>query len=480
MLLYKNRNLADMAALFRKQAIVSLMTFGLLAGAASPAPAQVIEVITAGGSVASSALLGKAVRDIIADARLQASSLLAEGQRTGNALLIRGADELSVAVDNASRLLSQELDRAFERLDQQKQDVLLGVARATKAAEGLAERAYLAKDTLSLDTRSILGSLPLTDEVFVLQRVDGLTHLEKDTDYSFRLIGSYVGLPASGYSTKLSLEIEGRPVKDIKVSPVELHVADITLPNATIAPLFDTGAVKVVEAELKVEYTSPSRFLWVFPRDKTDVLSSKLHLVLYPSYAGEAKVAARSIVYGWKPINSDSRSQTGPNAHCSSRCKDWYGIPWSFDMTVSTGIRNPPIEGDIRIASARCVGAPGSHFDEDLRADVLDSGARARCSVRARSHPATYLLTIEREQWKPVSDREATLTTALHYDQATELRIPKDAKTIRMTGKLLSGEGFDFIVGDTSAGAAIEIVRQVENANDTSLFIRARRPEGLK
>ncbi len=171
------------------QLTAAVLAIGLLL---SPVPhpthAQVFEGVAVGGQVASAALMARSVGQIIQDAKDTANELLANAEGSGNVLMLRAADELNLAVDNALRQVDGVISDTLADLGDSKRDLLLGLAQATQAADDIAAQAYTFKDTLTLDTRSLLGTLPFVKDTLVLQRVDGLSQLAGTQSYDLTVI----------------------------------------------------------------------------------------------------------------------------------------------------------------------------------------------------------------------------------------------------------------------------------------------------
>ena len=122
--------------------------------------------IAATGKVTSSIIANETVESLIESARRQAKVLIAESENSGNVLLTRGADELNLTADNIERIFQNQLKITFAEIDEDKRDLLIGLASATNVATELRDKAYTFKDTLTLDVRSILGEIPFVKELF--------------------------------------------------------------------------------------------------------------------------------------------------------------------------------------------------------------------------------------------------------------------------------------------------------------------------
>ena len=211
---------------FKVYVLALFLTFNM------SAQADVLGVgIAATGKVASSVITGETVKSLVESARREAKALIAESENTGNVLLTRAADELNLTADNIERMFAKNLKSTFEEIDEDKRDLLIGLASATKVASELGNKAYTLKDTLSLDVRSILGEIPFVKESLVLQRVSGLSVVSGKDRITLKVIGSYIGLPGEDHRTKISMSINGKSIEGIEIDPVEIHMAYISIPS---------------------------------------------------------------------------------------------------------------------------------------------------------------------------------------------------------------------------------------------------------
>ncbi|MCJ2052418.1 hypothetical protein [Methylobacterium sp. J-070] len=446
-----------------------------------PARAQVVEGLGAISAVAGPVLMKKRVRDILTGARLTASTLLEDGRKTGNGLMVRGADELAVAVLDASAVFSDRLDVTLEKLKEPERLLLEGIAGAQTTAPRLADRIYTAKDTATLDVAGILGQVAFSQERFAIQRIVGLTQLEKDGAYQMLVVGSYVGTLGDGPRTSLKLRIADREVTGLTVSPMEAHVASLSIPNDVLKPLFNADALAIVDAELIAETVIPGKTLFFFASEKRQSVTAKVHLVLYPSYAGEAKLIISAPAYGWKSIPDDSTTTSQPDAAaCANGCGEPAGAPRDLSLTAPGGDRTPRVGGDVRIVSATCGPiAPGSATGGQTPVVVSDSGRRATCRVEATAQPQAYRLVVKREQWMPISDLITSSFVKLYYGKPTPIVVPLDESNIRITGRSLTGDSFDEFLDAPDPGSPIVLVKKDVNGANATLYLRARRPSSL-
>lgn len=460
--------------------VALLSIFFLGAAMSAPTRAQILEVAGVAAKAGATTLVGVTVKDLITEARQQATALLADGRSTGDTLITRAGDELNMLADNAVRLVGDEVDEKFERFDESTKNLLISLHAATQSAKSFAKKAYDLKDTAALDLRSLLGGLPLVKERLVLQRVDGLTHLKGGADYQMELIGSYIGTPSEEHTTSIALAIDEAPVKGIRVTPLGLHHATLAIPNAEMSAFFTEENLRILPGKIVISQRFKEGW-WVFASWKEKKYEVPVHFSLFPPYAGTIKVVARAQTLGWTKAEPKSNTTTGGNNHCSKKCSGWRGSPYEVGVSVSGGERTPQHLGDQRIVAiseCRCVSGTCG-FDEHNHSIIDLDNTRARCGWQGRSHASTWRITAQVEQWGPKDERDIEQSVKLYWDRNVEIRVPRNATTIQISGRLLTGTDVDILDGQPDPGGLLTRISKVANLNDASLYYRINRPKGF-
>lgn len=433
--------------------------------------------IAATGKVASSVITGETVERLVESARREAKALIAESENTGNVLLTRAADELNLTADNIERIFAKNLKTTFEEIDEDKRDLLIGLASATKVATELGDKAYNLKDTLSLDVRSILGDVPFVKESLVLQRVSGLSVISGKDKIKLKVIGSYVGLPGEDHRTDMSLSINGNPVEGIEIDPVEIHMAYIYIPSSNLSKfLLDEKPARIpliinINQKFKERFLG---FLWNVETEKK--YKADLNLTLYPAYAGTVNVVARHQVLGWKASAPIEREMTHAD-HCSKKCGGHYGTSHEVSIPVNGNTSSPQI-GHKRIKSASCqltAGVGGYSVDEGTH--VSSDKSNAKCRIRFRTQAQTFRLTAQIEEYGVITEEDSSFIADIRFDELTEVRIPKTTTEIFIKGKLITGDKVNLVGSQTTTNGLVNIVRRLDNTNDKSIILSAFRPD---
>lgn len=442
--------------------------------------AQILSSVGKSAEVAAPIIAGVKIKDLIHDARQEATTLIADGRNSGDVLMTRAGDELNMMADNVLRLASSEMDSTIEDVDKLTSKVLVSLYNATLSAKSFGTKIYDIRDTTSLDIRSILGEIPLVNEKLLVQRIQGLTQLINKTDYQMEILASYVGTPSEEHSTDIEIILNDKKLEGVKVNPAGLHHAILRIPNASLESYFLKEEIAFVDAKVFIKQKFKKGW-WVFKSWDEKSYTVPLNLTLYPSYAGTLQVTAREKVYGWKSIGSKSNSATGGNNHCSRSCGGHRGNPYEVSVTVSGGIRTPQIPGDQKItniSSCHCISGTCGYDEHNHSVIDLDN-TRARCGWQGRSHPSTWRITAEIMQWLVVDEIEKVTDVKVYWDNNFEVRIPNTSSMVKIRGLLLSGRKIDLVDGQPEPKNSITRVALVENHTDKSLIYRVNRPEGM-
>lgn len=433
--------------------------------------------IAATGKVASAAITGETVESLIESARREAKSLLAEAESTGNVLLTRAADELNLTADNIERMFSDQLKTAFDEFDEDKRDLLIGLASATEAATKLGDKVYTLKDTLSLDIRSILGDVPFVKESLVLQRISGLSVISGKDRFKLRVIGSYVGLPGEGHSSSIEVLINNTIVEGVEIDPKEIHLVEILIPSKNIENYLLEDEPARIPLTLKINQKFKERlfgFLWDVEKEKS--YKASLNLSLYPTYAGNVDVIARHQVLGWKKSQVIEHDMTHSD-HCSDDCRGHHGTTHEVKITVNGNSSAPKI-GEKRIVSASCNRISGtSGYSVDEGTTVSQDKSTAKCRIRFRTQSQTYRLTASIEEYGIIEEKDTPIKAKLNFGETTEVRIPKTTIETFIKGQLITGDKIDMVGSQTTNEGLVHIVRRLDNTNDKSIVLTASRPE---
>ncbi|NOU50920.1 hypothetical protein HG263_10295 [Pseudoalteromonas sp. JBTF-M23] len=433
--------------------------------------------IAASGKVASAAITGETVQNLIEKARREAKALLAEAESSGNVLMTRAADELNLTADNVERMLSSQLNTVYDEIDEDKRDLLIGLASATKVATKLSDKAYTLKDTVSLDIRSILGDIPFVKESLVLQRITGLSAIAGEDRYKLRIIGSYLGLPGESHSSRIDVLIDGNLVEGVEVDPKEIHLVEISIPSASIEKYLLKDKPARIPLTLKISQTFKEPlfgFLWHVDNKKS--YEANMNINLYPTYAGDVEVIARHQILGWKASQAIERDMTHSD-HCSKNCKGHHGTTHEVKISVAGNSSQPQI-GQKRITSAKCKRIAGtSGYSVDEGTSVSQDKSTAKCRIRFRTQSQTYRLTAKIEEYGVIEEKDTSVTAALTFDETTEVRIPKTTIETFIKGKLITGDKVDMVGSQTTNSGLVSIVRRLDNTNDKSVILSASRPD---
>lgn len=221
-------------------------------------------------------------------------------RESGNALLARLANELSVALANTELRLGDTLQVAMGSLSREDRALLANLDRFRRTVEEIRPTAFDLKDALVLDVTNVLEGLPLVKYDFFLQRIDGIVQLRRDGgEYRLRFWGKNLG-PQSGRSasTVKHLWIDGKEVP-FRVNRTQANVSEVWIGSQALEKLFAAHDLRVVEAKVGIEALHTHR-KWIGSSQAVEETAFPFYISLMPQYYGHVKVTYYRPVYEWK------------------------------------------------------------------------------------------------------------------------------------------------------------------------------------
>jgi hypothetical protein len=384
--------------------LLSLFSFLLSSGQATAQFGPIETAIAAGYG-------GRKVGEIIDQFKQTGVSLIQQAEDTGNALLSRAANEANVLARNIDFRLGEQIDRTFDRLDDQEKLLIIQAEIIRRQLARMSDKAYDAKDTLMVDLNYLADRLPFVNEGFFLQSVRGIAYFPGGSDYQMKVFASTLGVQ-DGVRTRVTLTIDGQPVENLSVDQSRQRgQALITIPYSVLAPYFKERELALVPANLRFEVERKSGW-WIFESTRSEgPFDVPLSLSLYPRLAATATVSAKVNQYAWKRVESRSQSKGTPDRHCSRRCRgEPTRGPNRIEMTIEGG--NVDIEGYKRFAKPaelRCTGGGNAcAFFGAIVTSITGNGTKAVATWDTWSRPTTWTLTVPVEQYSHVGEKDWT------------------------------------------------------------------------
>ena len=175
--------------------------------------------------------------------------------------------------------------------------------------------------------------LPFYKDRFFVQRIDGVTQIQKKKgDYKLSIWATHLMPYDAASNSSIQLTLDNKPAKLERVDQNQANYADIFLDNSTLEALFAPDKMTVIKGRMTITLSEEQRYLLLFHRTMTHQFSFPLNLALYPLYAGSVSVTGTVPTFDWvtitpgastPPINTD-------NYDCHTRPGDNCGHPqWS-------------------------------------------------------------------------------------------------------------------------------------------------------
>jgi len=342
------------------------------------------------------------------------------------------------------------------------------------------------EDNLTLDINELLGNIPFVDKEFIMKRASGFNHLYKaNGEYQIVLTGSNFGFSSDktrATFTKVSINNNDVTSSLNLNQNIDANTKKIGFKTEILNPYFNAKKMRAVRVTFEIKREEYKGFFskkW----SETGKIINSIYIYLFPNYSGIFAFDITSEKYDWIPDGDESISRTGPNAHCSSDCRDWYGIPVDLELVVPGG-NTPPRIGDFKLTNPSMIQTDGPQgFDVDTYAKLAncnqqsDNCTRVIGHYRARTRPTTYLLTARKWKFAVNGSENVSEKKAFEYNRIYKLIYPKAARTIIVNGQnIADGQNFSFNI--VQANPIFELI-SLDDINGEQVYqIKLKRPAG--
>lgn len=425
--------------------------------------------------------------DIAGHARTLVSNAIADADRSANYTVNHTANELNVLVYTATQLFGDQMNKQVGQLSESARKVADKIMELSSKIESGQSTIVHLQDNLALDLNNILGNLPFIDKEFIMKRAVGFNHLYKNNgEYQISLTGSNFGFNSDKVRvtfTRILIE-ENDVTSTVNLNQnIDVNTKKIGLKSEVLNTYFDPKKVKPVKITFEAKREEYKGF---FGRSwkETGKISNTIYIYLFPNYSGELKFEVTSEKYDWTFDGDVSTSRTGPNAHCSSGCRDWYGIPEDFEISVPGG-NTPAKIGDYKLTepNIRQTDATPGGFDADVYARLVNCNAlNDNCTkvighFRARTRPTSYILTAKKWKFDVTGSENTTENKEFEYNKIYRIVYPKATKSIIVSGtNVADGQPFSYNI--TQGNTIFELVSKDEVNGEFVYQFKMRRPAG--
>jgi hypothetical protein len=426
-------------------------------------------------------IAGKVGSDLITEARQTAQTLIGQAEASGNALILRNANELNVLAQNASLLVGEQLTKTTDSMSIQNRALMETLATATRTASQTAATAtYALRDAVALDLKGTIAGTGFGEQFYV-QRIGGLIQMQKDADYQVSITGLGLGIPTDKRKSEVRFLIDGQAVAGVKQSRNDAYTTSFVIPNAALAPRFAAKRMNVLAATFDIDYEYKSGV--VFSKWQKLQQRVPVRIGLMPLYAGTITVRATGSTIDWVKVRDEVAKRTTGNHHCEKDCK---GEPTrtNYTLTIKVPSTDHQKVGDQKLVNPvlRCVPQmvqipqiiilgtviPAQTVDASacpwsaVNSVYLSEGdTRATASFDVWSKPTNWELTAGVYELKPVGEMVTTRDYDLQFGHLVEIEVPSSTEVAKVLGTTITNATFEFVAGNNDTQGILKLEREV-------------------
>jgi hypothetical protein len=417
--------------------------------------------------------------DIFNKADKVMTTALGNLRNTGDYLVDHTINELSVLIGTARQILGDQINVTMDKLSTENRKIMERIAELTYQIEQGRSNLVSLTDNLVLDINQILGNTLIGEKKFTIRKISGYNQLTKDAgDYSFTIVASNIGYDTDDDITSFSkLVVNGKDItSQIKFdNSLDQHTRVIKLPGSVINTFKNDAEPVPIKVTFTIQKTMKKGFL--FKKLKTAKIENSFYLYLFPKLSTKLHLKAFIEESSWVKLHDrKSIKLTGPNAHCKSGCKDWHGIPWNMEFSVVGG-NEPPKIGDQRLSNPGIELAKNTTLGFDyLNPPTVDNGGtHVSVTITARTHPNTYILSADIEEYKSKGVTYEEKEEKVFYDEIYEYIFPKEIKFLRLSGRLVyNNELFNYSIEEPNP--IFQLISDFTVGEKKHYVIRIKRP----
>lgn len=432
--------------------------------------------------------------DLITEARQTAGALIGQAEGSGNALIMRNANELNVLAANVSMLLGSELNETMGQMSVENRALMNALALAIKAAQETAASAtYSLRDAVALDLRGVVASTGVGEQFYV-QRITGLTQLQRNSgEYRIAITGLGLGIPTDKRRATVQLLIDGKTSSRVTAVKPDAYTTVFTIPNDVLAPHFADRKMAVARAAFDISYDYKSGL--IFSRWKNLQQRIPVRLALMPAYAGTISVTALTQVREWVFLRTETQHRTTANHHCEKKCN---GEPTrtNYTMTIKVPSTDRGEPGDQKLTSPRIrcvtqiVNFPGleaigvsSSMDVSscawsaINSSALSEGdTRATASFDVWSKPTNWVFEADVHEYRTVREERSTKNYDLYFGRLVDIEVPKSTTIAKISGKMITNATFELVAGKNDAQSLMKLESEIVSDLNRKFIYLVNRP----
>lgn len=393
-------------------------------------------------TIAGAAITSLTAKELIERADVVVKEGVAAANSAGVNIVTNVSESLNVALDNFKNVVDDQSGKTIGELSKERQAVAFSLAKSMNDVKeqarylvGFGDMALLSLEH-TIDS-SILGAF--SGDTIVVQKVLGRGQLETDdNNYNLGVIATNIGTGESGVSNNFELFIDGRKI-DHQSNGLSRHKRTFSINNELMSQYFDPERVSNAFLTINVKQVHHG---WVSLFDKIIEHDININLSLYPKKAGDLVVQYDLPTYRWSNIAMAEKRSRGQCHNCST------GSAFALTLQVSGGDHgeSTPLNSE-RLVNVTCTCKSGSlcWYDEHghAGAHVMNFSPHknmASCNGHHRTRPTEWVLSGMRQKYvygEPLSESKSV---TFDFNKTIKVGIPKNAVSIRLTGKLITGE----------------------------------------
>jgi hypothetical protein len=415
------------------------------------------------------AVSGLVAKDVINDASKAADDAIGHAQMAGSALISQGASQLAVLEQNAGLIMAGDLDKFGRDLSVDEENLLGQVYSLTQQVKAAKDGAYKLKDSTAIDVASLTGALPFVKVPYFIQRIDGLAHVNSDSDYHMDVAAYGITPGTEGSASEVTvINASTKTIIPTTVSVTHKGEAQVIFANATLASMFDSKKVVVLPVILTVTVVDTKGFI-IHWHKKTQI-TAKVALSLFPKVAGTVTVTAFIPQYAWKRM---------PQGAETEHRREGDGEPDPFltqNITVPGGLTNPQpgyqhLENVMWHCNAwwsgrRDVCGYQAYWRMISPPSITNDGTEASWSMKSNGESREFWITAEKYSYDYTGDATDTKTYDLFWGRSQTIDMPSKVTHYSVQGQTITKQSIS-LTGHQSMGDFMTFVGQTGEPDPT-------------
>jgi hypothetical protein len=287
--------------------------------------------------IATVALGGFLVGDLIKKFQEAASRILFEAQNTGDALMSKFGNQLDVAARNLNYVFTNQQNMFFEQLSVQQQQAFIELNRMIESANNLGNQVATVAELANLDLINFINQLPLTKKVkFYVSSINGQTIFLQENDFRLTIRGLGFGFDTDKQRYRIKFTVGQSVLPDTSITRSNTHELQISIPNDTVINSFSDTKIAFVPIKFESEIMTKGLTGW-----KSEKYHINFNLTLLPKLAGEIR-----IVESIKERVLDGITKTYDLSRTVSGCKPDQPCDWDQEHSVALDERITAVRYD--------------------------------------------------------------------------------------------------------------------------------------